>query len=176
VCCGIGFKKVKKSEIRQISSQDLVNKLNYSKPSIVSLHQSNARTKKSYEEIDSLLNTNVELRDLVCKKCISYANYQNTKLLKSNKRRRTERSQVSRVETIVTSPQLEYEEQTIELNIPHTASTHSRCIICTNSKKIINIPKEAYFDTFVKSRIVIPKGMSFATIMYIEFLDYIIII
>jgi hypothetical protein len=152
-----------------------VNKLNYSKPSIVSLHQSNARTKKSYEEIDSLLNTNVELRDLVCKKCISYANYQNTKLLKSNKRRRTERSQVSRVETIVTSPQLEYEEQTIELNIPHTASTHSR-IICTNSKKIINIPKEAYFDTFVKSRIDIPKGMSFATIMYIEFLDYIIII
>jgi len=28
-CCGIGLNKVKKSEIRQISSQDLVDKLNY---------------------------------------------------------------------------------------------------------------------------------------------------
>jgi hypothetical protein len=42
-CCGISLNKVKKSEIQQISSQDLVNKLNYSKPSIVSLNQSNAR-------------------------------------------------------------------------------------------------------------------------------------
>lgn len=50
-------------------------------------------------------------------------------------------------------------EDSIDLSIPRTAATHSRCIICSNTGKMICVPEDAYLDTLIKSNIIIPKGI-----------------
>lgn len=77
-----------------------------------------------------------------------------TKVLKSNKRMRTETA----TQTDVNSTYDFEEVNTIQLHIPRTASTHSD-VICANTNKTISIPKSAYFDTFVSNNIIIPKGI-----------------
>lgn len=74
-CCGTGLDKLKKADIRQLTSLELVDKLNSVKPTIITRNQSDPKKKKSDKIFHTLQRSNIELRDLVCKTCISYANY-----------------------------------------------------------------------------------------------------
>jgi hypothetical protein len=149
-CCFTNLSKIKSCDIRAVSSLDIVRKLNETRKKI----RSRSRGQKSNDE------TLIELNDLVCKRCISYANYDTSKLVKTKRMRVLSPERELRAESIQVVERNEMDADSIELNIPRTASTHSRCVICSNSGKMVCVPKEAYFDTFINSNIIIPKGMS----------------
>jgi hypothetical protein len=90
---------------------------------------------------------------------MTYANSQSTKLVKTKRMRvlSPEREESEGYFQEI-SPNVMANEYSIELNIPRTASSHSRCIVCSNTGKMVCVPKEAYFETFIKSNIIIPKG------------------
>lgn len=141
-CCGIRLDKVKKSNIRQVTDRDLIRRLNETKKDI---------TPRRKSVCD---NTTIEAKDLICKNCITKAN-------SDSKVKRCRSAPPERVPTdTIAGHTAELTTDSIELNIPRTSSTHSRCIICTNIANIISVPNDAYFDTFLRSNVIIPKGMS----------------
>ena len=76
-CCGIRFDRLKKRQIQQVSSLALIENINFAKTTIA----------KRGNKVD---NTLVEVKDLVCKRCISIANRYQTKETKTtNKRKRS---------------------------------------------------------------------------------------
>ena len=76
-CCFTNLRKIKSCDIRAVSSLDIVRKLNETRKKI----RSRSRGQKSNDE------TLIELSDLVCKRCISYANYDTSKLVKTKRMR-----------------------------------------------------------------------------------------
>ena len=152
-CCGIRFDRLKKRQIQQVSSPVLIEKINFAKTIIA----------KRGNKVD---NTLVEIKDLVCKRCISIANrYQPKETKTKNKRERSlsihhfftgnVKQHNANQENLSAEEQIE----TIRLNIPRARSSHSSCVICKSSKELKNVPKEAYLDTFTRNNILISKGL-----------------
>jgi hypothetical protein len=152
-CCGIRLNKLKKGQIQQVSSPALIENINFAKSAIA----------KRGNKVDDTL---VEVKDLVCKRCISFANkYQPKETKTTSKRKRTSsihrfftgnvRQYESNQENLSDKEQIE----TIRLNIPRASSSHSQCVICKSSKELKNIPKEACFDAFIRNNIFISKGL-----------------
>ncbi len=144
-CCGIRLDKLKKRQIQQVSSPALIENINFAKPTVA----------KIGNKVD---NTLVEVKDLVCKRCISIANkYQPKETKTTNKRKRSlsihrfftgnVRQHESNQENLSNEEQIE----TIRLNIPRASSTHSLCVICKSSKELKNIPECYHYMQFVKT-------------------------
>jgi hypothetical protein len=150
-CCGQSLNKVGKRNTQRVSDSGLISRLNNLKKTVIPKG-------KSFD-----IEETIERKDLVCKRCITYANSYYSGPVKSRRSRsqaiqREIENPYSRPRNISESNYDNNECNTIELNIPRTISTHSRCVICPNSGKIISVPKEAYFDTFIKKDIIIPNG------------------
>jgi hypothetical protein len=117
-CCGIRLDRLKKRQIQQVSSPALIENINFAKSNIA----------KRGNKVD---NTLVEVKDLVCKRCICIANrYQPKETEKTNERKRSlsihrfftgnVKQHKSNEETLYDEEQIE----TIRLNIPRASSTH----------------------------------------------------
>ena len=78
-CCFTRLSAFKKGDIREISSLNTLRKLNQARKKI----RSRSCARKNKIDDDSL----IELNDFVCKRCISYANYEDIKLVKSKRMR-----------------------------------------------------------------------------------------
>ncbi len=44
------------------------------------------------------------------------------------------------------------------VDIPRTSASHTRCVVCSRSNNLVNVPNEAFLDAYVRSNILIPKG------------------
>jgi hypothetical protein len=49
-------------------------------------------------------------------------------------------------------------DSSISVKIPQAIDSTKLCVICKSSDNLINIPNEAYLDTFISSNILIPSG------------------
>jgi hypothetical protein len=152
-CCGIRLDRLKKRQIQQVLSPALVESINFAKPTIA----------KRGNKIDNSL---VEVKDLVCKRCISIANiYQPKETKTTNKRKRSLSihrfftANVKQHESNQENFSSEEKIETIRLNIPRASSSHSCCVIWKSSKELKNIPKEACLDAFTRNNILISKGL-----------------
>ena len=153
--CSIRLDKIKKRDIRTISSEELLNKLNAYKLSV--------QTQKDIPD-DSIIKAG----DLVCMKCITNANRSTPNEEHSRKRKRSlsvHRFFRDTQEIVGTTSnnieEIEPEEmqiETIRVEIPRTKSSHITCVVCSSKKKLMTVPAEAYTDAYIRNNILIPKG------------------
>lgn len=166
--CKTRLDKLKIRNIRTVSCDNLIVKLNNARKTIL---------KKKKKEVDDYM---VVSGDLVCKTCITFANnFKNrnsTDTRSSNRKRRrvtvsgifkgctsTSNDSDSSDDSYEEGSKAEHSEeggnpQTVLVDIPRTKSTHKHCVICHEKSNLIVVPRECYFDTFVKSNILIPSG------------------
>ncbi len=153
--CDIRLDKLKKSDIRVVSSVKLLEKLNIAK---------NERLQSKNKEINDVV---IKEGDLVCKSCIAFADRFRPQKSKPGKRTRSlsvnpllrEATTHESLDSQSNSTELNIEEITkIKVDIPRTKSSHSSCVICNSKKNLTTVPNEAYMDAFIDKNILIPKG------------------
>ena len=157
-CCTLGLSKSRKSDIRVVSSQSLLEKLNTARRTILE--------KKNKPWDDKV----VQCGDLVCKRCITFA--YGFKTLTSTRQRKSRQlsvhrffrdySQGSTSRESSSSEDNTYEEQPeividkIMVEIPRTTASHSHCVVCSRGTNLTIVPNEAFLDAFIKNNILIP--------------------
>ena len=156
-CCTLILSHFKKSEIQAVSSQPLLEKLNAARSTIL---------EKKKKTIDKNV---IESGNLVCKRCITFAN---TFKAHSSTKRRTRRqltihpffrddSEASTSRVSSSPDESSYEEEhvieKILVEIPRTKKNHKVCVVCSKSKNLTRVPEPAYIDAFLKRNIIIPK-------------------
>lgn len=153
-------KYVEKSLIQAVSSPVLLDELNALKSTILE------RKKKLLDD------TVIQIGSLICKSCITTANRLQTPASTSAKRRTSRQLSVHPIYRVCNeantssdsdSSDSSYEGETgnvtdkIIVDIPRTIAIHKKCVVCFNRRNLVTVPKEAFFDAFIKKNILIPN-------------------
>lgn len=125
------------------------------------LHKVPGQKKKIETEDEAIyfgnkLQRTIAVRDILCGKCRLFQ-YKKYKLDIEDENDKQSTSNDSTV-SIRLKPEVESNDERIEVQIQRTVSTHKYCCICSAIKNIIIIPEQARMQSFIKMRLHIPAG------------------